>query len=70
MVYVLLFLGAFQCHNVDKVGVRFFVVDCRPASQYNSGHLPIAFHLDANLVCVASATLCIGILWMCCFFVI
>ncbi|XP_077985076.1 TBC1 domain family member 23-like [Glandiceps talaboti] len=31
-------------------GVRFFVVDCRPAEQYNSGHLPIAFHLDANLL--------------------
>ena len=31
-------------------GVRYFVVDCRPAEQYNAGHLPIAFHLDANLV--------------------
>ena len=30
--------------------VRFFVVDCRPADQYNNGHLPTAFHLDANLV--------------------
>ena len=30
--------------------VRYFVVDCRPAEQYNAGHLPIAFHLDANLV--------------------
>ena len=30
--------------------VRFFVVDCRPAEQYNAGHLPTAFHLDANLV--------------------
>lgn len=35
---------------VQKDGVRFFVVDCRPADQYNSGHLPTAFHLDANLV--------------------
>jgi len=34
----------------QKDGVRFFVVDCRPADQYNSGHLPTAFHLDANLV--------------------
>lgn len=33
-----------------KDGVRFFVVDCRPADQYNSGHLPTAFHLDANLM--------------------
>ncbi|XP_013415519.1 TBC1 domain family member 23 [Lingula anatina] len=31
-------------------GVRYFVVDCRPAEQYNSGHLPTAFHLDANLM--------------------
>lgn len=37
--------------------VRFFLVDCRPAEQYNSGHLPTAFHLDSNLVnilCFAS----------------
>lgn len=31
-------------------GVRYFVVDCRPADQYNNGHLHTAFHLDANLV--------------------
>ncbi|XP_061188960.1 TBC1 domain family member 23-like [Saccostrea echinata] len=31
-------------------GVRYFVVDCRPADQYNSGHLRTAFHLDANLM--------------------
>ncbi|KAF6031955.1 TBC1D23 [Bugula neritina] len=31
-------------------GVRYFVVDCRPADQYNAGHLPTAFHLDANLM--------------------
>ncbi|XP_070548219.1 TBC1 domain family member 23-like [Ptychodera flava] len=36
--------------SAGDVGVRFFVVDCRPAEQYNSGHLPIAFHLDANLL--------------------
>ncbi|KAM7314729.1 TBC1 domain family member 23 isoform X3 [Ixodes scapularis] len=30
--------------------VRYFVVDCRPADQYNSGHLKTAFHLDASLV--------------------
>ncbi|XP_067132890.1 TBC1 domain family member 23 [Centruroides vittatus] len=29
-------------------GVRYFVVDCRPAEQYNAGHLPTAFHLDAS----------------------
>ena len=38
----------------QKDGVRFFVVDCRPADQYNSGHLPTAFHLDANLVRIES----------------
>ncbi|CAF4231250.1 unnamed protein product, partial [Adineta steineri] len=31
-------------------GVRYFVVDCRPAEQYNSKHLCTAFHLDANLL--------------------
>lgn len=30
--------------------VRFFLVDCRPADQYNYGHLPTAFHLDSNLM--------------------
>ncbi|XP_050035102.2 TBC1 domain family member 23 [Dermacentor andersoni] len=30
--------------------VRYFVVDCRPADQYNSGHLKTAFHLDASLM--------------------
>lgn len=30
--------------------VRFFLVDCRPATQYNFGHLPTAFHLDSNLM--------------------
>lgn len=26
------------------------MVDCRPAEQYNSGHLSTAFHLDSDLV--------------------
>ncbi|XP_065342943.1 TBC1 domain family member 23 isoform X2 [Cloeon dipterum] len=30
--------------------VKFFLVDCRPAEQYNAGHLPTAFHLDCNLM--------------------
>lgn len=30
--------------------VRFFLIDCRPAEQYNAGHLPTAFHLDSNLM--------------------
>jgi len=33
-----------------KKGLRFFLVDCRPAEQYNAGHLPTAFHLDSNLM--------------------
>lgn len=31
---------------------RFFLVDCRPADQYNAGHLATAFHLDCNLVSI------------------
>ncbi|CAB3223425.1 unnamed protein product [Arctia plantaginis] len=30
--------------------VKFFLVDCRPAEQYNAGHLSTAFHLDCNLM--------------------
>lgn len=30
--------------------IRFFLVDCRPADQYNAGHLSTAFHLDCNLM--------------------
>ncbi|CAG2115024.1 unnamed protein product [Medioppia subpectinata] len=30
--------------------VRYFCVDCRPAEQYNSGHLSTAFHLDCSLL--------------------
>lgn len=30
--------------------LRYFLVDCRPAEQYNSGHLQRAFHLDCSLM--------------------
>ncbi|XP_078486638.1 TBC1 domain family member 23-like [Ciona intestinalis] len=30
--------------------IRYFVVDCRPAEEYNKGHLLTAFHLDATLM--------------------
>ncbi|KAH9280158.1 TBC1 domain family member 23 [Echinococcus granulosus] len=30
--------------------VRFFLVDCRPAEQYNAGHLDTAFYLDTELM--------------------
>ncbi|XP_053672866.1 TBC1 domain family member 23 isoform X2 [Anopheles nili] len=36
--------------NPHPEAVRFFLVDCRPADQYNSGHLSTAFHLDSNLM--------------------
>ena len=36
--------------HLQTAGVRYFIVDCRPAEQYNSKHLYTAFHLDANLV--------------------
>ncbi|XP_058819021.1 TBC1 domain family member 23 [Topomyia yanbarensis] len=36
--------------NAHPDAVRFFLVDCRPADQYNSGHLSTAFHLDSNLM--------------------
>lgn len=36
--------------NTSVESVRFFLVDCRPAEQYNAGHLPTAFHLDCNLM--------------------
>ncbi|XP_055593027.1 TBC1 domain family member 23 [Uranotaenia lowii] len=36
--------------NSHPDAVRFFLVDCRPAGQYNSGHLSTAFHLDSNLM--------------------
>jgi len=34
----------------ELVNFQFFVVDCRPAEQYNSGHLSRAFHLDCGLM--------------------
>ncbi|XP_019642823.1 PREDICTED: TBC1 domain family member 23-like isoform X2 [Branchiostoma belcheri] len=41
-------LQATEETNGDSV--HYFVVDCRPADQYNTGHLSTAFHLDANLM--------------------
>ncbi|KAK1169699.1 TBC1 domain family member 23-like isoform X2 [Acipenser oxyrinchus oxyrinchus] len=39
-----------QANQPQGDGVRFFVVDCRPAEQYNAGHLSTAFHLDSDLM--------------------
>ncbi|XP_022116147.2 TBC1 domain family member 23 [Pieris rapae] len=36
--------------SMDTDTVKFFLVDCRPAEQYNAGHLSTAFHLDCNLM--------------------
>ncbi|XP_032826862.1 TBC1 domain family member 23 isoform X1 [Petromyzon marinus] len=36
--------------HTNGEGVRFFVVDCRPAEQYNAAHLSTAFHLDPHLM--------------------
>ncbi|CAH8569632.1 unnamed protein product [Schistosoma turkestanicum] len=30
--------------------LRYLLVDCRPADQYNAGHLPTAFFLDSSLI--------------------
>ncbi|XP_031632147.1 TBC1 domain family member 23 [Contarinia nasturtii] len=49
--------------NADSV--RFFLVDCRPADQYNYGHLHTAFHVDSNLMLqepVAFSTAVYGLL--------
>ncbi|NXC14746.1 TBC23 protein, partial [Corythaeola cristata] len=51
-----------QANQQQGEGVRFFVVDCRPAEQYNAGHLSTAFHLDSDLVHLQSSnTLCSSI---------
>ena len=34
----------------EEEGVRFLLVDCRPADQYNAGHLATAFYLDTELM--------------------
>lgn len=36
--------------SLDVDSIKFFLVDCRPAEQYNAGHLSTAFHLDCNLM--------------------
>lgn len=47
-VYELVENASMESPHPDSV--RFFVVDCRPADQYNAGHLSTAFHLDSNLM--------------------
>ncbi|KAH8297986.1 hypothetical protein KR018_003953, partial [Drosophila ironensis] len=62
-VYELVENSATEFPVVDAV--RFFLVDCRPAEQYNAGHLSTAFHLDCNLMLqepVAFATAVQGLL--------
>jgi hypothetical protein len=44
------------CVSVDTVlrhtegAIKFFVIDIRPIAQYDAGHLPYAWHLDATLM--------------------
>lgn len=62
-VYELVENASMESPHPDAV--RFFLVDCRPAEQYNAGHLSTAFHLDSNLMLqepVAFATAIQGLL--------
>ncbi|BFZ13670.1 hypothetical protein BsWGS_16707 [Bradybaena similaris] len=43
-------LQANRNNMISEDSVRYFVVDCRPAEQYNSEHLTTAFHLDSSLM--------------------
>ncbi|XP_059179697.1 TBC1 domain family member 23-like [Physella acuta] len=43
-------LQANQSSVITEDSVRYFVVDCRPAEQYNTEHLTTAFHLDSSLM--------------------
>lgn len=47
-VHELIESATLESTNGDSV--KFFLVDCRPAEQYNAGHLSTAFHLDCNLM--------------------
>lgn len=47
-VYELVENSTVELTSADSV--RFFLVDCRPAHQYNAGHLSTAFHLDCDLM--------------------
>ncbi|KAJ2950053.1 hypothetical protein O0L34_g11392 [Tuta absoluta] len=47
-VHELIESATVDCSDADNV--KFFLVDCRPADQYNAGHLSTAFHLDCNLM--------------------
>ena len=39
-----------QANQLGSGGVRYFIIDCRPADKYNASHYATAFHLDANLM--------------------
>nr|CDS25688.1 Rhodanese [Hymenolepis microstoma] len=43
-------LGDIENKDDEEEGVRFLLVDCRPADQYNAGHLATAFYLDTELM--------------------
>ncbi|CAL8090007.1 unnamed protein product [Calicophoron daubneyi] len=39
-----------ECLDESASDIRFLLVDCRPADQYNAGHLNTAFFLDSQLI--------------------
>lgn len=43
-------IGGGEAVEGEAEGVRFLLVDCRPADQYNAGHLATAFYLDTELM--------------------
>lgn len=45
----------------ERNAVRYFVVDCRPAEQYNNGHLSTAFHLDCGLMLADPAAFAVAV---------
>lgn len=36
--------------DTSPQSIKYFLVDCRPADQYNAGHLPSAYFLDSSLI--------------------
>lgn len=44
------FLRSSPSQSPTSTPLKYFLVDCRPAEQYNAGHLNRAFHLDCSLM--------------------
>lgn len=41
---------SYESTHIPALASGYFLVDCRPAKQYNAGHLAQAFHLDSILM--------------------